>query len=279
MSQRAKGDAGERRNQKRKTSKGGAKRKKKSRTKAKEPPAVIDPDLWIVIKRPIRVQIVAIGHQRLISPVEVAEAYDQDLDYVADQFQALVRADFLELVEEVKVRGTVKHMYRSTQRAFVSDIDWSLLSKPVQDGMSGAFIQDITARLADAAEAGTLNSLDDRYLFWIGLMVDDFSWSELVKVMAWATNEGKEIGAETVERHARGEGKGKMIPVTFAVMGFESPKESDRKELKPAERRRRQAPKKRWKSEAKDATAKAQGVSKGKATGSRGGARDKGRKG
>jgi hypothetical protein len=243
VSQGAKGRAGGGGRQKRKKPEANEKQKKESLGKNTEPPAVIDPDLWVVIRRPIRVQIVALGHQRLISPIEVAEAYGFEVKRIAEQFRTLVKAGFLELVEEVKVRGTVKHMYRSTQRAFVSDVDWSLLAKPIQDEWNGAFIHDLNARLADADEAGTLNSRNDRYLFWIALMLDELSWPEFVKMMAWATNEGKEIGAETVERHARDEGNGGMFPVTFAVMGFESPKESERKELKPGSRRRRQAPK------------------------------------
>lgn len=230
------GASGKGRGRKRKTAKSGAKkRRKKAPVKVEEPPAVIDPDLAVVIKRPVRVQIVALGHQRLISPTEFAEENGYPLDYISTHFRVLDRANFLELVEEVKVRGTVKHMYRSVKRAFLSDIDWSHLEKRVQDGVSGAFVQDLNGRLADAADSGTLNSRDDRCLFWIALTLDEISWPEFTKMMEWAVKEGRELGVDTVERHARGEGSG-CVPVTFAVLGFESPKESGRKS-RPTRRR------------------------------------------
>jgi hypothetical protein len=135
-------------------------------------------------------------------------------------------------------------MYEATKRAFVSDFDWRQLAKPIQDGWSGAFVQDLNGRLTDALKAGTLNSRDDRCLFWIALTLDEVSWPEFTKMLAWAIHEGKEMEVETVQRRARGEGEG-CVPVTFAVLGFESPKESERQELKPDKRRRRQAPKER----------------------------------
>lgn len=217
--------------------------KRKARAKIEEPPAVIDPDLAMVIKRPVRVQIVAVAHQRLISPIEFAEEHGYPVTYISSHFRALVRADFLELVEEVKVRGAVKHMYRATQRAFLSNVDWGQLGKPVQDAWSKAFVQDLEGRIADADEAGTLNSRDDRCLFWVAMTLDEISWPEFTKMMAWAVHEARELGVETANRHAKSEGK-ECIPVTFAVLGFESPKEGERKS---PSKRRREVPRKRRK--------------------------------
>lgn len=227
---------GRKRRRKAKATKGAAKKGKTTRAKIEEPPAVIDPGLAMVIKRPVRVQIVAVAHQRLISPIEFAEEHGYPVTYISSHFRALVDADFLELVEEVKVRGVVKHMYRATQRAFLSNVDWGQLGKPVQDAWSKAFVQDLEGRIADAAEADTLNSRDDRCLFWVAMTLDEISWPEFTKMMAWAVQEGRELGVETANRQAKGEGKG-CVPVTFAVLGFESPKESERKS-KPKYRRK-----------------------------------------
>jgi len=89
-----------------------------------------------------------------------------------------------------------------------------------------AFVRDLNSRLSDAAEAGTLNSRDDRVLYWKALRLDDLSWLETTKVAAWAIEEGEEEEVKTAERHAKGEASG-SIPVTFVVMMFESPRESE----------------------------------------------------
>lgn len=88
---------------------------KREQSEPAEPPAFIDPDLAMVIKHPLRAQIVALAHQRLISPSEFAEGTGISLSAASGHFKALSKVDFLELVEEVKVRRAVKHMYRATK--------------------------------------------------------------------------------------------------------------------------------------------------------------------
>lgn len=246
MVPRKKGQGGKGGSQKRKrkTTKGAAKGRKRGAAKIVEPPALVDPELAIVVKRSIRVHIVALGHQREISPSEIAEAYDMDLGYISDQFTILKNADFLELVDEVKVRGTVKHMYRSVKRAFISD--FSLLEEPLQEEWNDAFVRELNDRLSDAMEAGTLNSRNDRVLYWKALMLDDLSWLETGKVAAWAIEEGNEEEVRTAERHAKGQASG-SIPVTFVVMMFESPKESERKLGRSKKRKPTQRPKRKRK--------------------------------
>lgn len=214
---------------------GPAKRKKKSTKPAIEPKPLIDPEFAVMIRVPVRTSIVALGHQRLISPVEFAEAYGYDLQYISDQFKALVKAGLLELVETVKVRGFRRHMYRSTKRAFVTTPDWSQFGRTIQEGMSGAIIQDLNGQVARSMEAGTLDSRDDRCLFWECMMADEISWANSAKILALAIKALKEQSVEAVNRHANGESDG-VFPASFALLSFESPTESDLKRKRKVER-------------------------------------------
>jgi hypothetical protein len=194
-----------------------------------EPAVLIDPDLAVMARVPLRTSIVAAGHQHLVSPVEIAELYNLDVKYVSDQFKALVKADLLELVEKVKVRGVVQHMYRSTKRAFVTTGDWSQFGTKIQEGMSGAILQDLNGQVARSMEAGTLDSRDDRCLFWECLAADEISWANSARIVALAIKALKEQSVEAVNRQASGESDG-LFPATFALLGFESPVESDLKQ-------------------------------------------------
>lgn len=194
-----------------------------------EPLAEIDPDLAVVIKHRLRVRIIAIAHQRLISPSEFAEESGCTLKQASDHFQALTKVDFLELVETVNVRGTIRHMYRATRRAYVSAADWSQLGKPFLEEMGAEILRDFNARVNDALNAGTFYNRPNTVLAWLALVLDDISWPEFIDVLVWGYKEVKRFEVETTERRAKGEDHG-CIPVTFGIAGFESPKESERKE-------------------------------------------------
>jgi len=200
-------------------------RKKDSHGGSAEPPVLVDPEFAVMAREPLRTSIVAMGHQHLVSPVEVAEIYGLDVKYVSDQFKALVKAELLELVETVKVRGVRQHMYRSTKRAFVTDGDWSQFEKEIQEGMSGAILQDLNGQVARSLEAGTLDSRDDRCLFWECMAADEISWGNSARIMELAISAVREQSVQAVNRHAKGESTG-LFPATFALMAFESPTES-----------------------------------------------------
>lgn len=200
----------------------------KDREQAVEPLAEIDPGLAVVIKHRLRVRIVAIAHLRPISPSEFAEESGCTLKQASDHFQALTKADFLELVEKVGVRGTVRHMYRATRRAYVSAADWNQLGKPVLGELGAEILRDFNARVTDAMDAGTFYNRPNTVLAWLALMLDDVSWPEFIDVLVWAYREVKKLEVETNARRNKGE-KHNCISVTFGIAGFESPKESERK--------------------------------------------------
>ena len=219
----AEGEGGPRRARGKRTGRGRGKKGRQGG--AAEPPVLVDPALAVMARDPLRTSIVAIGHQHVISPVEIAEMYGLDVKYVSDQFKALVKAGLLELVEIVKVRGVRQHMYRSTKRAFVTNGDWSQFGEEIQEGMSGAIIQDLNGQVARGMEAGTLDSRDDRCLFWECMAADEISWANSVKIIELAIKALKDQSVGAVNRHAKGE-SAELFPATFALMAFESPTES-----------------------------------------------------
>lgn len=234
-----------------------------------EPLAEIDPDLAVVIKHRLRVQIIAIAHQRPISPSEFSEESGCTLKQASDHFQALTKADFLELVDRVNVRGTVRHMYRATRRAYVSAADWSQLGKPVLEEMGAEILRDFNARVNDAMDAGTFYNRPNTVLAWLALMLDDVSWPEFIDVLVWGYKEVKRFEVETAERRANGEDHG-CIPVTFGIAGFESPKESERKGKGTGKSERARKPKPaQGKGEAKRKAPNSKGTTKRKAKASR----------
>jgi hypothetical protein len=214
----------------------GGKRGRKGRAKGggnrgrakRDEEVFVDSSYAILVKYRVRGQIVAIGHRRLISPSEFARERGLDLGYVSRHFRALRNAGFLEFVKGIKVRGSTMHMYRSTKRAVFTKVDWAKLGEAVQSEMAPGVVQDLNIAFTEAMETGTFYRHDDVMLFWLSLMLDEVSWPEFIKILAWGIEEVKELAEDTVNRHANGETVG-CFPAAFAIAGFELPTESERK--------------------------------------------------
>lgn len=187
-----------------------------------QPPEAIDPDVAVVIKDPLRVHIVSQAFQRLISPSEFAKEFDCPLWKAAYNFSELEKHGFLEHVKSVPVRGSLKHMYRATKRAYISSQDWRLVAPTVQPGIAGAALRDLTNRVKDALELGTFCARADAYLLWTPLTLDEKAWKDFVGMMAWAYDEAKNLEVESIARESDEKSEG-SFPATFILAGFESP--------------------------------------------------------
>jgi DNA-binding transcriptional ArsR family regulator len=185
---------------------------------------LIDPSLSLVIKHPERVQIVSIAHRVEVSPSEYSKLADIPLSIASGHFRALRDADFLELVNEVPAGGTVKHMYRAKKRAYFSADDWGKLAESIQEGVGAAVLQDFNAVVIESMEAGTFFKRPETVLYWLALLLDEISWPEFIKVLAWTITEVEELVSDTVKRHANGETDG-LFNAVFAIAGFEIPDE------------------------------------------------------
>lgn len=189
-----------------------------------------------------RVRILAVAVERLISPSEYARERGKDISNIAYDFRCLRDEGFIELAENVPVRGSVKHMYRATRRGLVNDAEWRLYSAAIKAGFREATLEDFVARAADAIAAGTFDAKDNSNFSWKAIWLDDEGWIAFVKVMKRAYDEVMEIEAESAER-AEKVGTA-LFAATFAIAGFLSPEPKategkDEESRKPAPRKPR----------------------------------------
>jgi hypothetical protein len=214
----------------------------------------------IIASDPLKAQIVAVALQRPYSPSEYAREAGVALNVASYAFKVLKEKGILELVDTIKVRGsTLKHMYRATEAALVSDADWGELGEAVRPVFTGTILQDFSARVTQAIETGHLFSRDDFCLYWAPRDLDEIAWREQVEINHWCIEESKRLEADTVNRRANSESD-RSFHVTFAIAGFPSPTHSEFKAHKA---------KAKSKGKASKGTAKAnaQADSKGKAKG------------
>jgi DNA-binding transcriptional ArsR family regulator len=223
-----------------------------ARTRAE---GLIDPNVGVVAKDPLRVQILSIAVSRMIAASEFAREAEIPLNIASYHFRVLREAGFLEIVKEETIRGsTVKKYHKATKSGFISDADWGEVKDALRPGVAGAILSDFNGRVSEAIDTKTLFTRDDACLFWAPRTYDEMAYGEQVKMIAWCIEESERLELETVERRASGEsGEGDCMNVTFAIAGFLSPTPD---EVKKAARRKSKSKRKRKQSDGRQALKK-----------------------
>jgi DNA-binding transcriptional ArsR family regulator len=192
--------------------------------KSLRPPKLVDPRIAKALAHPLRVRILATLSHRSISPVEFSRETRVPLSDAAYHFRKLEEFECAEITREVPVRGSTQHFYRGTTRPLLGDDAWKYLPASIRGGISGMIWQTLIERAAEAMEAGTFDSRDDRHFTWTPYTVDEEGWSELTALQAETLDAATTIEVRSAERMAASRENG--INTTFALACFESPGES-----------------------------------------------------
>jgi hypothetical protein len=115
----------------------------------------------------------------------------------------------------------MEHVYRGLARVYFTDAEFEAMPLEDRERLSRISFQGLIARTDSAMNAGTFDSRTDRNLVWMPFGVDERGWAEMMAVMAACFGEVERIRHDAKDRLA-GSGD-KEIPVTFGMLGFESP--------------------------------------------------------
>jgi DNA-binding transcriptional ArsR family regulator len=182
--------------------------------------STLETTLAAIVAHPLRVKCLSILAERTASPNQISRELEADVGNVSYHVKVLRELDVVELVEEKKVRGAVEHFYKATTRAYVSDSEWTKLTPAERRPYSLYTLQLVMADAAEAMEAGTFDSRDDRYLTRTPAVVDPTGWDELNKLHEEMLDRTLEIQAASAERMSSAPG-GESIPVMSIAMFFE----------------------------------------------------------
>jgi hypothetical protein len=201
---------------------------KRENSKKDAPPTLCDP-----LAHPVRTRILDILNEETMSPVRFLDdgycpiefkARSTGLSYVAYHFRELEKAGCIELVERVPVRGAVEHIYRGVRRVYFTDEEFARLPLKRRQQLSRSSLQGLIARTDGAIQSGTFDKRPDRVMAWRGANVDQRGWDEIKAILDGAFAKAEAAREEAELRLAVPETEGAQpIPLTMAVLGFESP--------------------------------------------------------
>jgi hypothetical protein len=184
-----------------------------------------------VLKHPLRVRILEVLNEGPRSPSQFVEEglvpkeqfdnYNQALSLASYHFRALEKDGCLEIVESIPRRGALEHVYRGKARVFFTDAEFEEMPRPSRRQLSRISLQGMVARADRAIQEDTFDERPDRHLTWMPMHLDERGWKELIGTLAATFGELTQLRQDARDRIAA---SGEMvIPVTVALLGFESP--------------------------------------------------------
>src|SRR4051794_40855026 len=110
----------------------------------------VDRDVARAMAHPLRVQIVAMLNQRVMSATMLAKQIDESLQNVAYHFRILREKGLIEEVDSRQVRGSTEHFYRATKRVLFDGSAWDDLPQSMKARVSGRMFSDFLEVVAAA---------------------------------------------------------------------------------------------------------------------------------
>jgi DNA-binding transcriptional ArsR family regulator len=183
------------------------------------------------LKHPLRVRILEILNEGPRSPSQFVEeglvpkelygSYTQALSLASYHFRELEKAGCLEVIESIPRRGAVEHVYEGKARVYFTDAEFEQLPRARRRALSRISFQGLVARADGAMRADTFDARADRHLTWMPMQLDERGWDELSTALAACFGEVEQIRHDA--RSRLGSSDEEAIPVTFGMVGFESP--------------------------------------------------------
>lgn len=177
---------------------------------------------------PLRIKILLELSSRDMSPKQFFEAFGgESISRVSRHFEVLSKYGWLKLVGKKsggKRRGAVEHFYRATGPVLFDENTWPSLPEPMKNLVTWNAFETLAEQVNAAIKAGTIDARDDRHVSWIPLRLDQRGWEKVIgKLDALFHFLLEEQEKANLRLAKSGE---EPIPMTVALAGFESPKDS-----------------------------------------------------
>jgi DNA-binding transcriptional ArsR family regulator len=159
----------------------------------------------IALSNPLRAEILRILVERPASPVEMARELGVPTPNVSHHAKRLVELDCAELVEEEKVQGAMKHIYRATERVLVETSEWDEMHPVEAQSFNAVTMQAMIDDFVAAERAQTVGGDPDFHLSRTPMIVDQQGLEESLDICECARLALADVERRSAERTGEGE--------------------------------------------------------------------------
>jgi DNA-binding transcriptional ArsR family regulator len=182
-------------------------------------PQMIDPRLLKALSHPTRILILDILSEGPNSPSGMQERIGGvSLNLLGHHIKVLRDLGFVELVDEVQRRGAKEHIYRATERQYLTIDEWKAVEKKKRPAITATILRMVSEDVGEAFADGEFDTLPDNHLSRVPLEVDQKGWEEVVAVLEEALE--KVLAAEKKSRARAKKRRNLLFPIRVVILQF-----------------------------------------------------------
>lgn len=143
------------------------------------------------------------------------------------RFSKLSKLGWLEQIEQKTGgirRGARERFFQTTAPAVFDNSSWSNLPNSIKSTRSWRIFRRLAEQFQEAMEAGTVDARPDRHVSWSFLLLDREGWKKVTAALDGLFE--SLLQEQAVAEKRVGKSGERLIRVTVALAGFESPKNS-----------------------------------------------------
>lgn len=190
------------------------------RKRKKRGAELVDQNLIYGLAHPLRVRCLALLCDAPSSPRRLSNDLCEGLSQVAYHVKVLRETGLIEPTGTRPARGATEHFYRAVNPLVIPEGLWAKLPKTARQKIYADVLTDIDNDVTASVTAGTFDAREDFHVSWTPMHLDEQGCTDLAARTDRFLEEMLEVQAESSKR--LGEGSGKCIPISAAVLVFES---------------------------------------------------------
>jgi hypothetical protein len=180
-------------------------------------------NLFKALRDPGRAWILGQINDAPAAAVDLEKRCDMPRNLISYHLGMLVKYECAEQVDEVRVRGTYKKIFRGTVPAFMPPTDWENMSQEARNGWSIRIVTEAWDRIQTALEAGTFDKRLDRVAGNYKPRLDEEGWKEAFAIVAEVHRLFAPDGPLEEASLARTPDHAQRRPFTLSMFLYESP--------------------------------------------------------
>lgn len=177
-----------------------------------------------VLGHPIRVRILSRMNapRRRLSPRGFCDETGMELSTVSYHFRALAQAGMITEVDQIPVRGSMKHIYVANDHTEAWVKEYESLPEPVKRAFAATALREAVEAVGRSVDSGDFTSRPESHLSWDSIWVDDEAWEKLGALFDRTLKEAQAIRDEFTERVPNPDEEGAWV-ASYLLSSFPSP--------------------------------------------------------
>jgi DNA-binding transcriptional ArsR family regulator len=183
---------------------------------------VTDPRVVKALAHPLRVRILSMLDESVLSPTQMADTLEVPIGNVSYHTRQLLELGLIELVRETPRRGAVEHHYSAVARPLITDEAWRAAPEIVRRAMVGATLEESAKAVNSAALTGGF-SRDGAHVSRIPTPLDERGWKEISRTLEATMKRIQKIAEASQQRLRKTDHEGEAHATTVMMFFEDAP--------------------------------------------------------